>query len=459
MLKAFVSRLLRTSSFRLAVQSASLSILGAVLVFWIVYQAAQNTVRHALETAAAGEQADIISDLSDDHKAIVASVRDEMVAAPGAFYTLSGPEGGFLAGNLRLPPTLAKGWTGWRTLDRNDGVTLPLRVMAIHGRALRLADGDTLFVAENASDLYALNQLIARAFLVVFGIILTLGLAGGLLVARGTFRRMEAITATSREIMQGDLARRIPVSGKGSEFEQLATSLNAMLDRIQILMENVRQVSNDIAHDLRQPLARLREHLELGRQTTQEPATRAAIEDAIAQTDAALGIFAAMLRIAEIEAGARRRDFAPLDLSQLLTELAETFEAVAETEGLHFAAAIEPGLRIMGDRELLAQMLVNLIENAFRHGGPGAWVEITAASTTRLGEIAITVADRGPGIPASEHERVLRRFVKLDKSRHSAGSGLGLALVAAVVELHRGRIRLADNRPGLRVELELEMES
>jgi signal transduction histidine kinase len=453
MVRAFVSRLFRTSSFRLAVQSASLSILGAVLVFGIVYRAAQSTVRDALETAVVGEQTDIVSDLSDDHKGIIASLRDEMVAAPGAFFTLSGPRGQFLAGNLRLPPALARGWTGWRTLDRGDGVTLPARVIAIHGRTLRLAGGDTLFVAANASDLYALNQLIAHAFLVVFGIILTLGLAGGLLVARGTFRRMEAITATSREIMQGDLSRRIPEAGRGSEFEQLANSLNAMFDRIQILMENVRQVSNDIAHDLRQPLARLREHLELAGQATREPATQAAIEDAIAQVDTALGIFAAMLRIAEIEAGARRRDFAPLDLSALLAELAETFEAVAETEGLHFAAAIEPGLRMVGDRELLAQMLVNLIENAFRHGSAGGWVEL-AAATTHPGAFNITVTDRGPGIPAAEHARVLRRFVKLDKSRHSAGSGLGLALVAAVVELHQGRIRLADHRPGLEASLE-----
>jgi signal transduction histidine kinase len=447
------TRLLRSSSFRLALQTAGLFAAGALLVFAIIYHAAQATVRAAIDATVAGEQADIISDMQDDNKPIIQSVRDAVEDSAGTFYALTGPDGAMRAGNLTITPQAAAIWQGWRTLRPQDGLALPRRITAIRGLAARQSDGDTLYVAENASALQALNHLITQAFLAVFGSILVLGLLGGATVARGTFRRIEAISETSRDIMRGDLSRRIPLTGSGDEFDRLADSLNAMLDRIQALMENIRQVSNDIAHDLRSPLARLREHLEVCARDARDSAIRAAFDEAILQVDAALGIFAALLRIAEIEAGARRRDFRKLDLTHLLTDLADTFETVAEAEAIRLSTAIEPGLIVQGDRDLLTQMLVNIIENAIRHGGAGNDIRIQAGHHS--GQLAICIADHGPGVPAHERARILQRFVRLEKSRHSPGTGLGLPLAAAVAELHDGRIALGDNYPGLRVTITL----
>lgn len=425
-----------------------------MIVFAVIYRAAQVTVRAELDNTVAGEAADIISDVQDDHKSIIASVQEAIEESPGTFYALIIPGGAVLAGNFTVPPPVRAIWRGKRTFERGDGLDLPRRVTAIRGLATRLPDGGVLYVAENASSLHALNQLITQAFLAVFGSILVLGLAGGLLVARATFRRVEGISNTARDIIHGDLSRRIAIAGSGDEFDRLAENLNAMLERIQALMENVQQVSSDIAHDLRSPLARLREHLELAGRNAQEPETRLAFEAGIEQVDAALGIFAAMLRIAEVEAGARRRDFRSVDLSGLLTDLAETFETVAESEGKAVAADIPDGLNVTGDPELLTQMFVNIIENAIRYSPAGSRVGI-AAQPGAPGRLDVVICDNGPGIPANEHRRVLKRFVRLDASRHSAGAGLGLALAAAVAELHDGSIGLSCNEPGLRVTIGL----
>jgi signal transduction histidine kinase len=448
------ARLLRSSSFRLALQAAALSAAGALIVFVIIYNAAQGTVRAAIDATVAGEQSDILSDVQNDHKPMIQSVREAVDASAGTFYALTAPDGAMRAGNFTVTPQAAARWRGWATLSADDGLALPRRITAIRGLAARQPDGDTLYVAENASALHALKHLIAQAFLAVFGAILVLGLLGGVAVARGTFRRIEAITATSRDIMQGDLARRIALTSSGDEFDRLAASLNAMLERIQALMQNVQQVSNDIAHDLRSPLARLREHLEISRRDVTGAAQRAAFDEAILQVDTALGIFGALLRIAEVEAGARRRDFRKLDLTHLLTDLADTFETVAEAEAMRVSAAIAPGLAVLGDRELLTQMLVNIIENAIRHGGAGNHIRIEAAQDGAA-RLAVSIADHGPGVPEAERARILQRFVRLEKSRHSPGTGLGLPLAAAVAELHDGRITLSDNHPGLRVTITL----
>jgi signal transduction histidine kinase len=285
-----------------------------------------------------------------------------------------------------------------------------------------------------------------------------MGVGGGMFVARQTLTRVEAMSKTSQDIMGGDLSRRIPLNGTGDEFDRLASNLNTMLERIEVLMENVRQVSNDIAHDLRSPLARLREHLELSRQPTLEPKTCIAFDEGITQVDSALSIFAAMLRVAEIEAGARRRDFKTIDLSALLFDLTETFETVADAEDMKLSSQIVPDLYVTGDQELLTQMFVNIIENAIRHSPCGSRIFVVAQHKPP-DFIEIEISDNGPGIPASEYTRVLKRFVRLDASRQSPGTGLGLSLVAAVVELHNGQIKLSGNEPGLRVSIDLNSAS
>ncbi|MDE8347577.1 MAG: HAMP domain-containing sensor histidine kinase [Acidocella sp.] len=447
-------RLLRISGFRFAMQSAALSLFGAIIVFGIIYRAAEDTVRNELDNTVISEQADVISDTQDDHKSIAASVDDAITDTDGTFYALTTADHRVITGNLTVSARVEKNWKHWATLDRDDGMALPAHVTAIRGLATTMPNGDILYVAENASTLHALDHLIARAFLAVFGTISALSLAGGLLVARGTLARVDAFSGTSQEIMSGDLSRRLALTGSGDEFDRLAISLNSMLARIQTLMENLKQVTNDIAHDLRSPLARLREHLELARQSTAEPATRLAFDDAMDQVDTALAIFSSLLRIAEIEAGARRADFKLLDLSTLVANLAETFETVADAEDKRLLAAITPGLAIIGDKELLTQMLVNLIENAIRHTGPGAEIRLEA-QPGQSGFTDVIIADNGPGIPKDKHQQVLLRFVRLDNARLSPGSGLGLALVKAVIDLHNGGIILSDQAPGLKVTVSL----
>jgi signal transduction histidine kinase len=449
-----VWRLLRISSFRLALQSAALSAVAALIVFALIYHASLVTLRAELDNAVTAETADIQSDVRDDGKPLIESVNDAISESAGTFYALISPAGVELAGNYAITKTTRAIWRNRRTLDHDDGIDLPRHITAIRGLATSFPNGDTLYVAENASSLHALKHLIAGAFLAVFGAILTLGLLGGLWVARGTLRRVEAISDTTRDIIHGDLSRRIALMGTGDEFDRLAENLNTMLERIEALMDNVRQVSNDIAHDLRSPLARLREHLELAKRETEDTKTRIAFDEGIEQVDTALSIFAAMLRIAEVEAGARRRDFANVDLSALLRDLSDTFETVADPEGIFLSSDIPDGLRVPGDRELLTQMFVNIIENAIHHSPAGTKICITSRAAG--GDCCeIMIADTGPGIPEADRARVLKRFVKLDASRHSGGTGLGLPLAVAVVELHQGSMILGDNHPGLRVSIRL----
>lgn len=451
MLKDAALRVLNTSSFRLAMQSAILSAFGAILVFAVIYHASETIVRSELDSTVASEVADVVSDAKDDDS-FLKSVQVATAETDGTFYALTAADRSELAGNLTISPKAASVWAGWRTLKPADGINLPAHITAIRGLATKLSNGDTLYVAENASALHSLNHLIRNAFVTVFGVILVIGIASGLLVARGALRRIEAISKTSRDIMAGDLSRRIDLTGKRDEFDRLAENLNLMLARIQSLMENVQQVSNDIAHDLRSPLARLREHLEWAADKTADTQTRTEIADGIVQIDLALEIFAAILRIAEIEAGARRRAFAPVDISDLLSELAETFAAVSELEDMTMSVCIAPHLHVSGDRELLTQMFVNIIENAIRHCPRGTQITITVEASP-ADQVLITMFDNGPGIPFEERERVLQRFVKLDASRHSHGNGLGLALVTAVADLHHAEVRLSNCDPGLKVEI------
>ena len=448
------SRLYRISGFRLALQSAGLSVLSAVIVFAIIHHASEATVRAQLDGTITAEKADILSDTVDDHKTLPQSVRDAVSDSIVTFYALTGADGDLLAGNFTVPPGVGAHWHGFRTLTRRDGLALPPHISAIRGVAEKLSNGETLYVAENASSLVALNRLITNAFLAVCGTILLLGMAGGALLARSTLLRVDAISDTSRDIMNGDLSRRIEIDGTGDEFDRLAVSLNTMLARIQALMENIRQVTNDISHDLRSPLGRLREHLEAARVDTNDPALQAVFDEALLQVDTALGIFAAMLRIAEIEAGERRSRFARVDITTLLNNLAETFEIVAEAEGRTFHADIAPELEVLGDSELLIQMFVNVIENAIRHTPLAGRVSLRAGRG-KSRDILVVIADHGPGIPAHERRRVMQRFVRLDASRHNPGAGLGLALVGAIVELHSGQISLEDNAPGLSVLIKL----
>jgi signal transduction histidine kinase len=324
--------------------------------------------------------------------------------------------------------------------------------VAVHAHGITLADHEYLMVGVDALPRREMRKLILRVFEWSSAITLVLAFTGGAMMSGGLLRRVETISRAARDIMAGDFSRRIPVRGTADELDNLVASLNAMFERNELAMESVRQVSNDIAHDLRTPLTRLRQRLELAhRRARSVDEWRRAADGCISDMDAILETFGALLRIAQIESGIPTRRFTKVDLSELLRTVIEVYQPMAEEKDQPFTADIVSGLTVWGDRELLAQMVANVIENAMKHSPAGASVGLTTIRSPSA--IAVSVMDSGPGIPIADCERVFRRFYRLESSRSTPGSGLGLSLVEAIAALHQVSIELIDNRPGLRVTL------
>jgi signal transduction histidine kinase len=296
------------------------------------------------------------------------------------------------------------------------------------------------------------GRIMIGAMAVALLITVLVGLLGGLLMSRRILHRLESVNRTSREILGGALDRRIPLTGRGDEFDQLAQNLNAMLERLEKLMTGMRQVTDNVAHDLRGPLSRLRSRLEvtlLGRPDADE--YREAVDGAVTEIDGVLATFNALLSIARIEAGTVSDAMAPVDLATLARDAAELYQPLAEERGLTLATDLAPGITIRANRHLLSQAIANLLDNAIKYAPTDGRVGL--ATLLRDGRPTVMVGDDGPGIPADKREAVLGRFVRLEESRNTAGSGLGLSLVAAVAEHHGAELRLEDNRPGLRVTI------
>ena len=322
------------------------------------------------------------------------------------------------------------------------------------GRALMtpLGGGAWLAVVAENEGAEDFRDLFTRILMIALGAAVLAGVGGGYALSATIGRRMRGVQSTAQAIIAGDLTRRIPLDGSGSEFDRQAETLNQMLDRISELLVNLQQVSNDLAHDLRTPLARLRNDLESALDGD-KAALRVGVKSAIAQADELLSLFSALLRISEIEAGKRKSQFARIDFIALVADIAETFAPAIEDAGRTLRFSAPTSATIRGDQELLTQMVINVVENAARHTPVGTTVSV---SVDRDGEqIVLTVTDNGPGIPPTDYAVVLRRFTRLESSRSTAGHGLGLALVAAIARLHDGSITLADNSPGLRFSVAL----
>lgn len=429
------------------------------LVFGIGAAALLAGVRHAVDYYTADAVADAVSSevaiLIGEERQLG---RGELVNAIGRHeravrerqlrFLLLMPGGARAAGTL--PIAFGRiGWQPWRLRECGapTGCITPLLAEGV-----RLSDGAILVVASDTTDLERLQRQVFGAT-EAFGLVVILFVLLGGLATGGLFlRRLDRVNAAIDRIVAGRFAERLPRIGMGPEFDRLSANLNAMLDRIELLMEGLRQVSVDIAHDLRTPLTRLRQRLE--RLQAEAPRGFAGeMDGALAQTDQILGIFAALLRIGAMESGAARALFAPVDLTELLGRIAEAYTPEIEDGGRRFATALPPGMVVRGDAELLGQAVANLIGNAVAHTPPGS--RVTLALARSAGAIAITVADDGPGVPADERDRVLRRFYRLDRSRTTPGAGLGLPLAAAVATLHDGTLLLEDAGPGLRVMLTL----
>jgi len=386
--------------------------------------------------------------------ALLAEYRDDGLAglsrtialrkAPGPIslgIALFGPDGRQLAGDLATTAP-APGWQHITFLDPLEGQD--------HARAkvTSLPGGYRLVVANDLIDLEAIDRAIFGIFAAVMGVLLAMGVGGAVILARYLRGKLDMIEDTASAIVAGDLARRAAIGRHNDEFDRVARSLNTMLDQIASLIANLRQISADLAHDLRTPLAALRNHLERMEQGARQPGE---VEIALRKTDDVLALFDAILRISEVEAGSLRRAFAPVDLSGLLGELSETLGLLAEDDGRTLEARWQPGLCVHGDRQLLAQVIINLVENALRHTPHGAAIHVSVLAEGE--QVILQIRDNGPGIPEGDRDRVLRRFVRLETSRSTPGHGLGLSLVSAIAHAHDAGLALGDAGPGLIVTL------
>jgi signal transduction histidine kinase len=443
-----------TTGFRITLLHLVLTLLGTALLagiaFWATSRFAEGQIRAEVER----DVRVLLNAGALGGPASIALSIEARIAADRSgtqYFLLFAPDGGRIAGNLAAAPRQA----GWTVLDLDGGTAES--VLLAYGTPLPFprAAGHFLLVGRDLAPVRGLQSQLLGAAGWVGGAALLLALAGGLLVGRSVVRRAAQMERALAEVEAGRLDTRLPARPGGDEFDRLARRLNATLDRLAGTMAALRQVTDDIAHDLRTPLTRLRQRLESLSATTPEAAS--GLEAAVAECDRILDVFAALLRIAQVESGARRAAFATVDLTALLETVAELHASAAAERGQALATDLAPGITMQGDRDLLGQMVSNLVENAILHGRAGGHVAL-ALRPTPLGAPDITVTDDGPGIPDAAKPLVLRRFHRLDAARATAGSGLGLALVAAVAELHGLGLTLEDARPedpmpGLRVRL------
>ncbi|MBV9509184.1 MAG: HAMP domain-containing histidine kinase [Caulobacteraceae bacterium] len=439
--------MLHSASLRLATLYTTAFALSVLILGAITLLALHRTLdqqfdaRINVEVAALGQEYAI-----EGFSGVVEAIQ-ERDRTPHAFdYGLETAQGAPVAGRL-AGSHAPLGWSRFSHLDRHGHPEIIRMLTSKLPGGYRLEIGDD----DQRSD--DLQRTVLEFFVLTLAGVVALGVVGGYGFSHDVHRRLAAMTGAAEAIIDGDMGRRIPVRGSDDDLDRLAATFNRTLDRISNLMESLRQVSSDIAHDLRTPLTRLRQRLEASRDITQAGERADAITGALGDVDAILETFAGLLRIAQIEGGARRAAFRPIDLAALARTAVADFAPSAEDAGQSLSLAADAGEPVMidGDRELLTQMVVNLIENALRHAGAAARIEVQAALAGA--QAVVCVADNGPGVPDGERTKVLDRFYRLEASRSTPGNGLGLALVAAVARLHDAQLTLEDAGPGLRVRV------
>jgi len=358
-----------------------------------------------------------------------------------------------LAGNLKAWPPELTGAAGWDTFTAPDWKPDAAERPTLRARFETLGGGEHLLVGTDISDLAMYARHIDMALAVGVTLFFVLAGVAGVSVTRRTVGRIESVNATSRAIMQRGLSERIPLRGTRDEWDQLAANLNQMLDRIEALVAEVKQVSDNVAHDLRTPLTRMRGRLEKAAGRARGAAEdQALINDTMTDLDGVLRMFASLTRISQIETSDRTAAFRAVNLAEIAREVVELFDAAAEDKGVRLTATGEERVLVTGDRDLLFDATANLVDNAIKHGRDAGRVSVQV--TDGADGAAITVADDGPGIPEHELPHVFKRFYRLESSRRTPGNGLGLSLVAAVARLHGARIEMVDNAPGLRFRLQ-----
>jgi signal transduction histidine kinase len=458
-----LGKLLRTTAFQLT--------LGYLLIFIIFAFAllgyfALNTRRLITEQITTTVDTEIAGlreqyNLGGIRRLVI--VVDLRSRRPGSsLYLVTTATGEGLAGNVgSLEPGVLDhpGWleTNYRRLEAPEGNDHHALVQVV-----QLPGGFRLLVGRDLEERERLLGIVASAGQWSIALVIVLGLLGGFFVSRRVLARVEAMTEKAQTIMAGDLAGRLPVAGSGDELDRLADRLNAMLERIEALMRGLKEVSDNIAHDLKTPLTRLRNRCEQAlRGSPDVAAYRAALESTIAESDDLIRTFNALLMIARAESGQARDNMTDFDAAEIARDVGELYEPLAEEKGIALKVVAPAAAPVRGNRELVSQALANLVDNAIKYAGPngkglnGVPAEIVVRASNDGERIALSVADHGPGIAEADRGRVVERFVRLEQSRSEPGSGLGLSLASAVARLHGGELKLEDNQPGLRSTIAL----
>ena len=456
-----LGKLVRSTAFRLTLVYLLIFVLyaAALLAYF-----ALNTGRLITEQITATVETEIAV-LTEQYtvgglRRLVLILENRSLRPGSSLYLVTTPTGQALAGNVgSLAPGVIDrtGWseTVYRRLDEQDTAEHSALV-----RVVQLSGGFRLLVGRDLEERGRMREIITAAARGSVALVVVLGLAGGFFVTRRVLRRFDAMTATTQRIMAGDLSERLPVAGTGDELDRLASNLNDMLDRIEALMLGLKEVSDNIAHDLKTPLTRLRNRCEAALRTANdEPEYRAALESMLDESEGLIRTFDALLMIARAESGHSRDNMKDFDAAEIVRGVGELYEPVAEEKGLSVKVEAADGATIRGNRELLSQALANLVDNAIKYSRPEGEVtealEIVLSARPDGQRVLIGVADHGPGIAEADRARAVERFVRLPQSAAEPGSGLGLSLAAAVARLHGGELRLEDNAPGLRTVIDL----
>lgn len=450
-----LAKTLTSSTFRLAL--IAIGVFGVVVsaIFSYVYLSTSSYVRSRSDRAIVTEYLSLQGAYERSGRdGLIALIRQRMADNNFAdnVYLLVDPSLAPLGGNLRTWPSTVTATRGWVEFRAPEPLPNAANRLLVRGMLETFASGDRLLVGRDISELDGFAEQIKTA--VISGVALIFVIAGvtSILVTRRTVGRIESINATSRAIMLSGLDKRIPLRGSNDEWDRVAENLNLMLDRIEILMGEVKQVSDNVAHDLRTPLTRMRGRLEKAYHGQRIGADdQLLIGDTIADLDAVLRIFSSLTRIAQIETQARKGAFRTVNLAEIAGEVVELYDAAAEPDGTRLTVVGDREVWVTGDRDLIFDAIANLVDNAIKHGRAGG--QVVVANENIDGMPVISITDDGPGIPADEYEHVFKRFYRLEHSRYTLGNGLGLSLVAAVARLHGARIEMLDNLPGLKLTL------
>jgi signal transduction histidine kinase len=457
-----LGKLLRTTAFKLTLVYLGIFVLFAASLLAYFALNTRRLITEQITATVNGEVNGLSEQYGQGGLRRLVTVVDVRSRRPGSsLYLVTTPSGEGLAGNVgSLEPGVLDrpGWleTNYHRLESPEGADHRALV-----RVVQLPGGFHLLVGRDLDERERLFGIIVNAGQWSLALVIVLGLVGGFFVSRRVLSRIDAMTGTAQTIMAGDLSGRLPVAGTGDELDRLADNVNAMLDRIEALMRGLKEVSDNIAHDLKTPLTRLRNRCEQAlRGAKGEASYRAALESTIAESDDLIRTFDALLMIARAESGQARDNMTEFDASEIARDVGELYEPVADEKGIALKIDAPAAAPVRGNRELVSQALANLIDNAIKYAGPNGKVNgIPAEIVVKAGDegerITLSVADRGPGIPDADRGRVVERFVRLEQSRSEPGSGLGLSLASAVARLHGGELTLEDNRPGLRTTIAL----